>query len=217
MTYFSLTWMSFESRVPPNDSPQPPSFRQSSASISSRLFLSSHSTPLYGPPPSSSAVSATMMSRSGLKPFALVANQVRDPDRRLRLVVAGAAAVEVAVLLDERERVHAPVFALRFDDVGVREQENGSTPSGAAVANDEIRLGGTRAADEDVRLGESGCLEPPGDGLGDGRRRAGREAGLDLDHLLVDLARQLSFGFRRVHGATLSAHEYGSRPQQERG
>ena len=71
MTYFSLTCTSFEIRVPPTDSPHPPSFRQSSASIRSRLFLSSHSTPLYGPPPSSSAVSATMMSRSGLNPSRL--------------------------------------------------------------------------------------------------------------------------------------------------
>ena len=36
-----------------------------------------------------------------LEAFTLVANQVGDPDRRLRLVVAGAAAVEVAVALGE--------------------------------------------------------------------------------------------------------------------
>ena len=37
----------------------------------------------------------------GLEAFALVANEIRDPDGRLRLVVARAAAVEVAVLLVE--------------------------------------------------------------------------------------------------------------------
>ena len=76
-----------------------------------------------------------------------------------------AAAVEVAVLLGERERIHAPVFALRFDDVGVREQQNGTTASGAAIPHDEIRLRRTRAADEDVGGGEAGRLEPLRDAL----------------------------------------------------
>ena len=97
MTYFSLICTSFEMRFPAMDSPHPPSLTQNSASISSRLFFSSHSTPLFGPPPSSSAVSATMMSRSGCEAFTLVANEVGDPDRGLRLVVPGAAAVEVAI------------------------------------------------------------------------------------------------------------------------
>jgi hypothetical protein len=58
-----------------------------------------------------------------LEPFALEANEIGDPDRGLGLIVACAAAVEVAVLLDEGERVHAPVFALRLDDVRVGEQQ----------------------------------------------------------------------------------------------
>ena len=67
---------------------------------------------------------------------------------------------------------------------------------GAAVANDEIRLLRARAADEDVGRGETGGLEALRDGLGDRRRRAGRVARVDLDHLLVDRARELSLGSR---------------------
>ena len=59
----------------------------------------------------------------GLETLSLVANQVRDPDGRLRLVVAGAASVEEAVLFGELKRIHAPVFALGFDNVGVGEEQ----------------------------------------------------------------------------------------------
>ena len=139
-TYFSLTCRSLEIRLPFSVSPQPPSLSAKSASIRSRWFLISQSTPLYGPPPSSSAVSATMMSRSGLNPSRFVPDQVGDPDRGLRLVVAGSAAVEVAVLLDEQERVHAPVLALGLDDVRVGEQQDRLARAGAVIAHDEIEL-----------------------------------------------------------------------------
>src|SRR6185437_5929236 len=52
------------------------------------------------------------------------ANQRIDPDRRLGLVVDGAARVKVTVLLDELERIAGPVLALRFDDIDVSEQQN---------------------------------------------------------------------------------------------
>ena len=48
----------------PRTRPPPPSLNTNSASISGRWFCSSQATPL-AEPPSSSAVSATMMSRSG--------------------------------------------------------------------------------------------------------------------------------------------------------
>ena len=50
--------------------------------------------------------------------------------------------------------------------------------------------------------GKPAALSRSRDGLGDGRRRAGRIAGLDLDHLLVDRACELAFAFRR-HGPIL--------------
>ena len=68
MYFFARLQVVRNARLPPAISPQPPSFRQNSASINERLFFSSQSTPLYGPPPSSSAVSATIRSRSGLNP-----------------------------------------------------------------------------------------------------------------------------------------------------
>src|SRR5258707_7268552 len=59
-----------------------------------------------------------------LESLAFVADQIRDPHRRLRLVVAGAAPVEIAVLLDELERIRAPVLALRLDHIRVGKQQN---------------------------------------------------------------------------------------------
>src|SRR5205814_2562621 len=47
-----------------------------------------------------------------------------DQNGRPILDVLPAAAVEVAVLLHEGERIHRPVFALRLDDVDMRELED---------------------------------------------------------------------------------------------
>jgi hypothetical protein len=46
-----------------------------------------------------------------------------DPHRRHRLIVAGAAGVEVTVLLDQGEGVAGPVGALGLDHVDVGEQQ----------------------------------------------------------------------------------------------
>ena len=55
--------------------------------------------------------------------------------------------------------------------------------------------------------GKPAALSRRADGFRDRRRRARRVAGLDLDHLLVDLARELSLGFRRHRGrAALRVH-----------
>src|SRR5215472_19020343 len=74
----------------------------------------------------------------GLEPFFFVLNQVGEPDGGLGFVVAGAAAVEIAVALVELERVHAPVFALGFYHVGMGEQENALQLAGSAITNDKI-------------------------------------------------------------------------------
>src|SRR5271169_579691 len=39
--------------------------------------------------------------------FAFVADEVGDPDGCLRFVVTGAAAIEIAIFLDELKRIHA--------------------------------------------------------------------------------------------------------------
>src|SRR5262249_1775769 len=130
----------------------------------------------------------------GLKAFFLVGDEVGEPDSSLCLVVAGAAAVKVAVLLDELEGVHGPVFALGFDNVDMRKEENGLAGTGAVIAHHDVVLGGFGAADEDVGVRKAGGLEACGGGFGDGSGRAGGEAGLHLDHLFVDFAGELFFG-----------------------
>ena len=138
MTYFSLTCTSFEMPLAA-DGLAPSAFVQAELGVDQLALV------LQQPLDAVVRPAAFLVRRErdddvaiGLEAFALVANQVRDPDRRLRLVVAGAAAVEVAVLLGERERIHAPVFALRFHDVGVREQQDADA---AGRCRDSARRG----------------------------------------------------------------------------
>ena len=127
----------------------------------------------------------------GPEPFALVPDQVRDPHRRLRLVVAGSAAVEVAVALGQRERIHAPVFAFRFHDIGMRQQKNRTATAGAVIPNDQVGFRRDRAADEDVGIRKAGLLETARRSFGHRCRGAGRVAGFDLHHFLIDRTREL--------------------------
>src|SRR5882724_9625180 len=131
----------------------------------------------------------------GFKTFLFVADQVGDPDGGLGFVVAGAAAVEVAVFLDELERVHIPVFALGLDDVGVGEEQDGFVGAGAVIADDQVALLGNCAAYENVGVGETCGFESCGGGFGYRRGCAGGVPRLDLDELFVDVAGQLFFGF----------------------
>ena len=125
-----------------------------------------------------------------LEAFVLQPNQVGHELRRHRLVVAGAAAVEEAVLLDERERIHRPVLALRFDDVEVREEKERLARAGAAVAEDQVALARIGSEDLHVGGGEARRLQPRRDRLGRLRDVAGGRVGrVDLDQLLVNLPR----------------------------
>ena len=93
-----MTGLPFSVSTPP-----PSELSTNSASISSRWFLTSQSTP-FEVPPSSSAVSARVRSRSGLKPFALQSDELGHPDGVVTLhVLLRAAAVVVAVLFDKLE------------------------------------------------------------------------------------------------------------------
>ncbi len=78
-------------------------------------------------------------------------DQRRYPDRRLCLVIGGAAAVEVAILLLEHERIDGPVFLARVDDIDVGEQEYGLGRVGAAEPRDEIVL--IRFSAENLHIG----------------------------------------------------------------
>ena len=120
--------------------------------------------------------------------LAPVADEVGDPDGCLRFVVAGAAAVEVAVLFGEGEGVKAPVFPLGFDDVDVREQENWLQLAGAVIADDEIGLGGDGAAEEEIGLGETGGAKALRDSFCNGSGGSGGVTGFDFDDLLINTA-----------------------------
>src|SRR4029077_14253839 len=91
----------------------------------------------------------------GLEAFALVLDEIGDPSSGLCFVVPGAAAIKEAIALAQLERVHTPVFAFGFDDIGVGKEEDGFAGAGAAITNDEIRLLGNCAADEDVGVWEA--------------------------------------------------------------
>src|SRR6266481_7128483 len=59
----------------------------------------------------------------GLEALSPVTNQARDPNRSLRLVVAGAAPIKETIALNQLKRVHAPIFALGFHNIGVGEKQ----------------------------------------------------------------------------------------------
>src|SRR3954465_13919640 len=143
---FSLACTSLVRYFPFRMLPPPPSLIANSASIRSLWFLTSHSAPLKEPP-SSSAVSARMMSRSGLNPsslsrirLAMNCEAIALPSlvQGHRLFGAGAAAVEETFFFDEGERIHRPVLAFRVDDVEVREEEEWLACAGAAEAKGQV-------------------------------------------------------------------------------
>src|SRR3954471_10893215 len=152
-------------------------------------------------------------------PLLLQADQVGDELRCHRLVVAGAAAVEEAVLLDEGERIHRPVLALGFDDVEVGEEEERPVRAGAAEAEDQVALARIRSDDLHVRGREARRLEPRRHRFRRLRHVAGRRVGgVDLDQLFVNLPRprivrpRLRRDQRRrdkhQHGCILHARDY---------
>ncbi len=129
----------------------------------------------------------------GLEALLFELDQVGDPDSRLSLVVAGAAAVKEAIALDELKGVHAPVFALGFDDINVGEKQNRVEGSRAVITNDEIRLLGIRAPNEDIGFGEARGAQTSRSRLGNGSGGAGGETGLDFDKFFVNVAGEFSF------------------------
>ena len=131
-----------------------------------------------------------------LEAFLLVEDQIREPNRGLRLVVAGPAAVEISVLLDELEGVHAPVGAQGLDDVGVREQQDRLKLAGTVVADHEVRLLGARPANKNIGIRKARRAQSSCCCLRDGGRRPSGEPGLNFDEFLVDFARQRPLRFR---------------------
>src|SRR4029078_8042322 len=73
-----------------------------------------------------------------LEAFTLVTNEVCNPDRCLRFVVASAATIEITVLFEELKWIGRPVLAFGFDYVGVGKKQNRLGSAGPVVTNDEI-------------------------------------------------------------------------------
>ena len=122
------------------------------------------------------------------------ADEVGYRDGIAVLHVLRAATVEVAVLLDELERIGAPILALRLNDVQMSDNQNGFQfrPCRAAISRHHVALAIIRTQHNHVRLRKS-CIEQP---LRHGLRRHGgaadRIGGVDFNELLENVMRVLA-------------------------
>src|ERR1041384_7164621 len=124
--------------------------------------------------------------------FFFVLNKIGNPDGGLGFVVAGTAAVEVAVILGQLKWINGPIFALRFHDIDVGEKE-GFVFTGPVVTNDEVLFFGIGAAEKNIGIGKAGGFQASRGGFRDGRCGAGGEAGRNFNELLVDVASESFF------------------------
>ena len=92
-------------------------------------------------------------------PLLLEADERRHQNRIVHLHVLRAAAVEVAVFLDELKGIGGPVVALRLDDVEVADDEDGLVGSGSPQASDHVAFGIVWPEHLNVRGGKSGVLQ----------------------------------------------------------
>ena len=108
--------------------------------------------------------------------------------------VLRAAAVEVAVLLDELKGIGRPVFAARFDHVEMPDQQHRLVLAAAVQAHDEVLLAVVRAQDLDVALGKSGVAKALRHGFRRGGHAADRVRRVDFDQLLENVVGELAGG-----------------------
>src|ERR1043166_769700 len=97
--------------------------------------------------------------------FFFVLNKIGNPDGGLGFVVAGTAAVEVAVLLGQLKWINGPIFALRFDDIDVGEKEDGFVFTGTVVTNDEILFFGIGTAEKNIGIRKAGRFQASSGGF----------------------------------------------------
>jgi len=107
------------------------------------------------------------------------------------IVVAGAASVEPAVLLRQRERIERPVLAFRLDHIEVRQEDHGRLRPRPTVANGEVLIARLRADDLDVAFGKTGFAKPASQQLGCLGGVARRMGCVSFDQLSVHFAAQL--------------------------
>ena len=142
--------------------------------------------------------------------FLSQSNERRDERRRPAFQVERPAAVEVAVLFGQDERVHGPVFAPCLDDVEVGDEERrasacpcrGSGPRGCPWLPLRRALN-----DDDIGLGEAGREEPRRHPLGRDRRAAGRMRRVGFDQLFQDRAAHLLVVAGRLRAQGNDGHE----------
>src|SRR6266853_1362229 len=121
--------------------------------------------------------------------FPPVADEIGDEHRDHRLVVGGAAGVEIAVFLDELEGGALPVLALRLHHIEVSQQHDRSFRAGAPVAGDEVALLRPAGRHDHLHLlrRQPARFQACGHRLRRGRAAPGRVGGVDLDQRPVDL------------------------------
>ena len=117
------------------------------------------------------------------------ADQSVDVDRRHRLVVIGPAAIEIAVLLHQGERIAGPVAASGLDDVDMRQQKDGlGVRVGPVQHRDHATLARVvgRRDERDVLVGIAGRLQARAHPVGGQGAVAVGVFGVGLDQLLVE-------------------------------
>ena len=144
----------------------------------------------------------------------LHADQEIGPNAGLRLIVEGAAAIEIAVFLDQFERAARPVFRLGGDHIEVAEQQHRFHLRIAALQmdNDAAILGELRHAElGDVGIAEACRFEAHGEFFGCRGAAAGGDAGVGLHHFLEQRTELRLVGLLAdILGLSCGAGEQGS-------
>src|SRR5713226_8996575 len=123
--------------------------------------------------------------------FFFQADEIGDQDGVAFLHIFRAAAVEVAVFLDEFEGIGGPVRPERFDDVQVPDKQDGLAFSGSAKTRDEILLAPIGPGYMNVVFGKASVEQTPGHRFGSSGDVANGVGGVDLNELLENFAREL--------------------------
>src|ERR1700683_230191 len=128
-----------------------------------------------------------------LESLFLVLNEVGNPNGGLGFIVSGTATVVKAILFDELKRIRAPIFALGFYHISMREKKNWFTRACTVIPDYKVRFCRDRASNEDVGIRKSCILQPRGCAFRNRRSRTRRIAGLNFNKLFIDIVSKLSF------------------------
>src|SRR5207302_8465610 len=119
------------------------------------------------------------------------AHAIGNQDVVALLQVFRAAAVEVAVFLDEFEGIGAPVRSERLDDIKMPDEEYVLAFSGSAKTRHEVVFAFARPGYLDIPRLEAPVAQTLGHRFGGGGHVANGVGGVDLNELLENVVRQL--------------------------